>query len=292
MARLQLCLVLAGLTEQQGRLHCRVPDISGRLWKKDGGRNRVSRTKTVHVTWSGRNKLRNRLAQTLVSIRTRSTITGAHTERISDALLNTAPPADVKATDLYRALLNRNTPEDGLAERLAAFIAAATPLLDLILAGPFRTYTLHNPNHAKKLVHLAGYIISSQTLTLLTPLELTVIIMSCFLHDLGMCLTAEERTVILSSQEFEEQLRNWPQLWDDMEATRRGYEQASGVEKNLIETRLYQLQEVALANHLRSRHAAPERYRELMTMLTTATGRNDLFELAGVSFANELLAGC
>jgi hypothetical protein len=189
-------------------------------------------------------------------------------------------------------LLASSSAADGLAERVGAFISAVKPLLELILAGPFREYTLHNPDHAKKLVHLAEFIIDPATLDELTTLELAVIIMSCHLHDLGMCLTSKERSDILSDPRFEEELRRWPQLWDDLLATRTLYQKATGTYRLALETRLFQLQEAGLTAFLRPRHATRERYRQLVSQLKEITGRSDLFSLNGVSFEDELIAIC
>jgi len=202
------------------------------------------------------------------------------------------PPADIADTIIYQALLSKSTPTDGLAERVEKFISWASPMLDLILAGPFHNYTLHNPNHSKKLVHLAGIIISSKTIAYLSALELSIIIMSCYLHDLGMCLTSHERSRILSSMEFEETIRIWPQLGDEISATRLKYQQTIDNEKPLIEPRLFQLQEAALTSYLRPRHATTQRYRELISQLKEASGRSELLETNGVSFENELIEIC
>ncbi len=202
------------------------------------------------------------------------------------------PPPDVAACGLYTRLLRLSKPADGLAERVGAFVASVKPLLDLIMVGPFREYTLHNPDHAKKLVHLAEFVVAPDTLDTLTPLELAVIIMSCHLHDLGMCLTSKERSEILSDPEFQDELRRWPQLWDDLQATRKMCQEATGADQMALEARIFQLQEAALSVFLRPRHATRERYVRLTTQLREFTGRTDLFSISRVSFEEELIAIC
>jgi hypothetical protein len=178
-------------------------------------------------------------------------------------------------------------------ERLTGLLNTITPLLDLIISGPFRDYTLHNPGHSRKLVHLAEHMLEPLTIERMTALDLTVFIMACHLHDLGMSITTEERARSVSSPEFEEELRHWPQLWDDMAATRDRHALAlSSGEKLDLELRLFQLQEAGLAAFLRRRHATRERYIQLTSRLKEATGRADLFSLNGVSFENELIAVC
>jgi len=200
-------------------------------------------------------------------------------------------PADVKDSRLFRRLEEING-SSGLGERVSTFVSAATPMLDLVIAGPFRTYTLHNPAHAKKLVHLAEYIIDETTIDQLTALELSVFIMACYLHDLGMSLTETERAQLLGDASIEEELRSWPQLYEDLTVTRAKQAAAIGVEKLQLETRLFQLQEAALSTILRPRHATKERYQGLTARLKTSTGREDLFSLNGVSFESELIDIC
>ena len=202
------------------------------------------------------------------------------------------PPSDVKQCIIFMKLLEKSTSEDGLAERVERFISVVSPLLDLIIAGPFRNYTLHNPSHSKKLIHLAGQIISQQTMDYLSALELSIIIMSCYLHDLGMCLTSHERNRILSSIEFSEEIRNWPQIWDEIESAREIYQSAPSDEKFLIEARIFQLQESGLTSYLRPRHATREKYSELIIKLKDGSGRSDLFQVRGVSFESELKEIC
>ncbi|MFC1994856.1 hypothetical protein ACFLVK_00400 [Chloroflexota bacterium] len=85
------------------------------------------------------------------------------------AIVNRAPE-DVRQCGIYRHLLATSTDIDGCAERTNQFIETVAPLLDLVLSGPFKDYTLHNRDHAKKLLHLAEYVVSSETLSQLSPL--------------------------------------------------------------------------------------------------------------------------
>ncbi|MFN0056019.1 MAG: ATP-binding protein [Planctomycetales bacterium] len=203
-----------------------------------------------------------------------------------------AAPSSVSECVLYRRLIARSEASDGLAERVAVFVEAVRPLLDLVLAGPFKEYTLHNPAHATKLVHLAEYIIDPATLDELTPLELSVVIFASHLHDLGMCLTQKERAQLLADPRFEEELRAWPQLWHELELTRHKHAVASEPERLSLEMRLFQLQEAGLTAFLRPRHATRERYQHLIANLKAVTGRSDLFSLRGVSFEDELVSIC
>ncbi len=203
-----------------------------------------------------------------------------------------APPTDVRDCAIFRRLRDTSTSQDGLAERAEKLVKVAGPLLDLIIGGPFQRYTLHNPGHARKLVHLAEHLVGASTLNHLSALECTAIIYSAYLHDLGMALTSTERDRIIKSVEFQDELRDWPELWERLELARKRISTVESSERLLLEAEIYQLQEVALSSYLRPRHASAERYTALVEMLKTETGRSDLFELNGVDFEQVLIDIC
>jgi molecular chaperone HtpG len=208
------------------------------------------------------------------------------------------PPEDLCNCKLYKHLLEKSTPKDGCAERVHVFVNTVTPLLDLIIAGPFKDYTLHNHNHAKKLLHLAEYIIPPDTLDSLSPLECQAFIYSAFLHDLGMSLSSEERERILATPDYTGEFKEWTALWDALLQARKRLddlpithpdEKAREAERLMIETEIFQLQEAALAAYLRPRHATPERYAQLIAVIKRNSSRSDLFESKGVSFEKWLI---
>lgn len=201
-------------------------------------------------------------------------------------------PASYAETKLYKMLISKTNAGDGIAERVNTFIETASPLLELTIAGPFKDFTLHNPDHSKKLLHLAGYIIGDSVLNTITPLDCALLILSCYLHDMGMSLSSTERQRIIKSPEFTDALREWTEIWDRIEALRQKYGSVSDVEKNVVDTEIYQLEEAALCRYLRPRHATKERYEELIKRIETESGRSDLFEHRGSSFKEILIEIC
>jgi molecular chaperone HtpG len=202
------------------------------------------------------------------------------------------PPKDIRECQLYKALQAKSTVEDGLAAKVEQFIVTATPFLELIIAGPFKEYTLHNPDHAKKLVHIADHLIDKSTLDQLSAVECSVIIYSAFLHDMGMCLTSTERERIIKSEDFRESLRGWQELSEALEVARQRIKTASDPEKPTIETHIFQLLEAGLASYLRPRHATTDRYRELLQAIENKAGRRDMFAVREVSFRDALIDVC
>lgn len=201
-------------------------------------------------------------------------------------------PEDFRKLRLYQLLRSKSNASDGAAERAEAFIQAATPLVDLIIAGPLREFTLHNRDHCKKILHLAEYIIAPATFESLTVLDCLVMIFAAYLHDMGMALTATERNRIIASAEFYQEARGWPELWAELAAARASLSRADEASMPEIETRVFQLQEGVLAKLLRARHSSEERYRELIGMLKRDTNRSDLFEFRGVSLEEYVIKIC
>ena len=94
------------------------------------------------------------------------------------------------------------------------------------------------------------------------------------------------------SPDFSDTLRIWPTISQELDATRLQSLTAASGDRLRLETRLYQLQEAALASYLRSIHATRERYLDLVQLLKESSGRKDLFEVRGVSYENELIDVC
>ncbi|AXE17875.1 hypothetical protein DR864_09095 [Runella rosea] len=207
----------------------------------------------------------------------------------------TQTPENYQDTKLYALLLKISSPSDGLVDKVTNFINTVRPLQELIIAGPFKDYTLHNPNHSKKLLHLAGFIIPEETLQKLSSLEISVLIMSFYLHDLGMVVTQIERERIIKSTDFIEFIQTHTEYDEKMERIRKLILDDNGKTSSdtlTYETTLYQLTEAALADFLRPLHATKLRYEELIDTVKKTFGRNDLFEVCGVSFENELIEIC
>jgi hypothetical protein len=55
--------------------------------------------------------------------------------------------------------------------KVNAFVRVAEPFADLIIAGPFQNYTMHNRFHARKLLHLMEYVVPSDVVRSLNALE-------------------------------------------------------------------------------------------------------------------------
>ncbi len=203
------------------------------------------------------------------------------------------PPENYQDTKLYKLLTEKSKAQDGLAEKTTKLIQTARPLQELIIAGPFRDYTLHNPNHSKKLLHLAQYIIPDETLANLSALELSLLIMSFYIHDLGMTLTQTERERVISSVTFQEFLQVKSEFGAKIKLVRETIAEENDLaNKTILETSLFQITEAALAEYLRPLHATKSRYIELIKIIKESSGRSDIFKTADFSFEEELIELC
>ena len=203
------------------------------------------------------------------------------------------PPESYQETKLYKLLIERSKPSDGLTEKVTTFINYAKPLQELIISGPFKDYTLHNPNHSKKLIHLAEYIIPEKTLSILSALDLSILLMSFYLHDLGMVVTQTERDRIIKTDDFQDYLQIKSEFGDKLIRIREklNAELPEG-ERLTLETAIFQITEAALADYLRPHHATKERYDQLIKLIKNDSGRTDLLSIGGVSFEDELIEVC
>lgn len=202
-------------------------------------------------------------------------------------------PENYQDTRLYKLLIEKSNASDGLAEKTTCFVNTVRPLQELIISGPFRDYTLHNPNHSKKLLHIAEYIIHNDTINKLSALDLAIMIMSFYLHDLGMVLTQVERDRITQANDFQDYMQVKSEYGERIARIRQKiYSGMDEGERISLETSIFQITEAALADYLRPLHATKERYDQLIKMIKNNSGRNDLFSISGVSFENELIDVC
>lgn len=203
-----------------------------------------------------------------------------------------AAPNDINDCKILCSLRKKSSEKDGIAAKVQQFISVASPMLDIVVAGPFRNYTLHNRDHAKKLIHLIGYLISEEVLNNLTTLDCLFIVYSSFLHDMGMALTSTERERTLKDQEFHDTIREWPELANSLKQARLRLTTISDDEKPFVESIIYQMHEAAMSSYLRPRHATHDRYIQLIEHLKKCANAPDLFCIRGVSFEAWLIDVC
>ena len=101
-------------------------------------------------------------------------------------------------TDLWKSLSTSNKPD---ASRVADVVKQWMPQIETVLrqGGTSPTdFTLHDDGHAYRVAQRMVEIMPPETLDGLTPYELAFLLLSAYLHDIGM--TPEQRKVSLHYQ--------------------------------------------------------------------------------------------
>ncbi|HEX8019437.1 HD domain-containing protein [Mucilaginibacter sp.] len=109
----------------------------------------------------------------------------------------------LKSSTVFKALLNREI-EDGFSNKLSSKIEIIVEnVSDLLERIPenMPEYTLHDPNHSAKIVDIIGKFLPVETLQHLNSIELTLIILAAYLHDIGMTSSKEEKENIIADNE-------------------------------------------------------------------------------------------
>lgn len=177
------------------------------------------------------------------------------------------------------------------------------PLLSRVASREMGTFTIHDSSHGMKVAHLMWHILQPERQNLLTSAEIGLMIGSAFLHDLGMLLSDEERALRLAADS---------DLWDlleydeDLRAEFENLQRQcidpdlSTTQQALARRRLMQAEEALLCQDTRSRHAVPERYREIIDTLIALNRRDpvkipdieSLLTFDGDSFLDVLIDIC
>lgn len=77
-------------------------------------------------------------------------------------------------------------------------------MLEFTLAD-FPNYSQHNETHCRAVIHNIECLLGEEEIRRLSPTDCFAILMTVYLHDLGMCITDEDRGKIIESKEF----ANW-----------------------------------------------------------------------------------
>jgi len=177
------------------------------------------------------------------------------------------------------------------------------PLLGKINAREMESFTMHDPTHSLKVAHLMWHILDSQRRDTLTPPEIALLVVSSFLHDIGMALSPQQR---------EERLDPESDLWDHLEldeslkkAVQQLKDQVSDAnlpeaQRDRARRKLAQAEEALLCQDTRERHATRQRYEELLAQLqefhiqdpVNLPDVKSCLSFAGDSFLDKLIEIC
>ncbi len=108
----------------------------------------------------------------------------------------------LKQTKIYSTLTNRDdsTKIIPTVDRIVEFVS---PLLQKIPEN-MPEFTLHDPNHSNKIIEIMDKIIPQTVIEKFNSIELSLLILSAYLHDIGMtCDKATKEDIISNNQEFD-----------------------------------------------------------------------------------------
>ncbi|WP_432405743.1 HD domain-containing protein [Wukongibacter sp. M2B1] len=108
-------------------------------------------------------------------------------------------------TILYEQLTVKEGNDHQLSELVKKIVSNVAPVLATV-GNNMPEYTLHDANHSAKVVELMSRIIPEDVLGELNIIELTLLILSGYLHDIGMTCSNEEREEIVKNDKEYEKL--------------------------------------------------------------------------------------
>ena len=193
---------------------------------------------------------------------------------------------------LYKELLSRNSSAAWFISTIQSTIDACKQLQKLIIAGPFRDYTLHDETHSLKLVNLADNLICEETIRHLSSMEILLLFVSFYLHDLGMVLTEYERKNLIATKEFSYFKKSRSDLQERLDILYEEHELAEEPEKTLLSYKIYELNEAMLSEFLRPKHASKENYTKIITGIKKSLGNSSLFTYNSIPFEKYIIELC
>lgn len=150
---------------------------------------------------------------------------------------------------------------------VAVIDSVLAPLLNRVNAQDMRTFTMHDAFHGLKVASLIWEILDEGSRKKLSPVDIALLVLSAYIHDLGMWISDEERTARLNPSS---------DLWRKLDATGDYRKRLAALANHAslpdsgsqligaAAEQLFNAQEVLLCIDTRERHALPSRYRELL----------------------------
>lgn len=108
----------------------------------------------------------------------------------------------LKQTKLFLQLLENEKKEGNqeLSNKVEHIVKMAAPLLQKIPEN-MPEYTLHDPIHSAKIIDIMGKILPDEVLQNLNIIEISLLIISAYLHDIGMTCDKQEKEKIINENE-------------------------------------------------------------------------------------------
>lgn len=168
---------------------------------------------------------------------------------------------ELEETLLYSKLKNSEFPceKEGLNELLSEvlkeYFDEAVKYMSEVNS-IFQEYTLHDKTHILNVIDVMEDIIPEETFTDLNCLEVFLLIMSAFFHDIGMYTDEEEIESIKQSRQYKKSLFEFSNIQTDLEKKKEELKKNNldRESKEEIEKDVKVLKEIHLINFLRKNH--------------------------------------
>lgn len=109
----------------------------------------------------------------------------------------------LEETVLFKLLIKKEKnlkTNESLSSKVYEIVEEVTPLLATIHEN-MPQFTLHDPNHSAKVIEIMSKIIPPSTLNKLNVIEIALLILSGYLHDIGMVSSKKEKEGIIKTNE-------------------------------------------------------------------------------------------
>jgi hypothetical protein len=104
----------------------------------------------------------------------------------------------LQKTKLFLSLIDKEKEDCNLSNKVINIVKEVYPLLQRIPEN-MPEYTLHDPDHSAKIVEIMSDIIPEQVLLNLNIIEISLLILSAYLHDIGMTCDRKEKENIIKN---------------------------------------------------------------------------------------------
>lgn len=104
----------------------------------------------------------------------------------------------LESTVLYEQLVLKEENDHQLSELVKKIVSNVAPILATV-GNNMPEFTLHDANHSAKVVEIMSRIMPEDVLQQLNTIELTLLILSGYIHDIGMTCSSKEREDIIKN---------------------------------------------------------------------------------------------
>jgi molecular chaperone HtpG len=143
--------------------------------------------------------------------------------------------SDLKESMIYKELERRSGEATILRGNVDDIIRDASVMLGRV-SDTFAQYTLHDKTHSMSVLRIMDQIIPEETMRYMNELELALLILSAFLHDIGLVVPKRERDEIPRSSDFISFQTKYPRIKDSLDKAREKGDQrvATEIEEQLL----------------------------------------------------------